>query len=154
MSVPFWLPASVRSGAWPEHVESIDLGVTWEPNSPNAVLASSDGGLTVMAVSAHPDDRDQRCVVLAWSSTRSATMSDPNDEGLAGHRLYDRGLANVLWAGRVEDSALIAELEERARVHPEHDPARFASLVHYVIPLKECTVEVVAAALSTNRAGR
>jgi hypothetical protein len=136
-----------------EHVEAIDLGVTWEPNSPNAVLASGDNGVTVMAVSAHPDDRDQRCVVLAWSSTRSATMSDPNDEALPGHRLYNRGLANVVWAGRVECSEFIAELEERARAHPERDPARFASLVHYVIPLKECTVEVVAAALSTNRIG-
>ncbi len=136
-----------------EHVESLDLGVTWNPNSPNAVLASSDSGMTVLALNAHPSDMDRRCVVLAWSSTWSATMSDPNDEGLPRHRLYDRGLANVLWAGLVKDSEVIAEIEERARVDAEHDPARFPSLVHYVVPLKECTVEVVAAALSTNRVG-
>lgn len=136
-----------------EHVESVDLGVTWDPNSPNAVLASGDSGVTVLAVNAHRDDRDQRCVVLAWSGTRSAAMSEPNDEALPGHRLYDRGFANVLWAGLVKDSEVSAELEERARVHSEHDPARFASLLHYVVPLKECTVEVVAVALSTNRIG-
>ena len=79
-------------------------------------------------------------------------MSDPNDEALAGHRLYDSGLGNVDWVGTVSGSAVTAELERRNRVHARHDPKVFDSLVHYIVPLKECVVEVVASSLQTSRA--
>jgi hypothetical protein len=71
-------------------------------------------------------------------------MFAPNDESREGHRLWSRGLATILWAGLVEDSELVVELEIGNRVHPRHDPAVFQKLSHYVLPLKECTVEVVA----------
>jgi hypothetical protein len=38
----------------------------------------------------------------------------------------------------------IADLEQRNRVHPRHDATRFARLTHFIIPLKEGMVEVVA----------
>jgi hypothetical protein len=79
-------------------------------------------------------------------------MGAPNDEARHGHRLRD--LAYIRWIGEVLDSALIAELEVANRVHRGHDPRRYESLRHWVVPLKECTVEVVAQALEVQRRNR
>jgi hypothetical protein len=127
-----------------ERVVPWDAGCTWEPNAPEAVLAVSDRGRAVLAVNAHPADPDQDCVIFVWSRSRAAIMGSPNDEALSGHRLYSRGLSDLLWAGKVEQSEWIADLERRNRVHPSHDPARFIRLVHFILPLKEDTVEVIA----------
>lgn len=127
-----------------EHVESVDLGVEWDPNAPEARLLSDDFGNTVLALKPHHDDFDRSCVVLAWSGTRTACMADPNDEAISGHRLFESGLSEVSWAGVVRDSDAIRALEKRNRVHPHHDPSRFDGLTHHVVLLKECVVEVVA----------
>jgi hypothetical protein len=95
----------------PEHVAAIDLGVTWEPNAPSAILLSDDVGKTVLALNRHVDDPDERCVVLIWSGTHSACLADPNDEAISGHRLYRSGLSDVMWAGVVRDSDVIQALE-------------------------------------------
>lgn len=134
-----------------QRVESIDLGIAWEPNAPDAVLIVRDSGETRLALAAHPDDADQRCVMLSWTGTAHASMSESNDEVLAGHRLYDVGLSEVRWLGVVHDSALIEDLEARNRVHPGHRPARYADLTHYLVLLKETTVEVVAREVETLR---
>lgn len=130
--------------AMPENVDSWDIGVAWNPGVPNAVLISTDRGSSALALDAHPDDPDPRCVVLTWTGVRTASLGAPNDEAISGHRLYDRGLRDLLWAGVVRDSELIAALERQNRVHPMHDPASFARLTHHVVPLKENLVEVVA----------
>lgn len=127
-----------------EHVETLDLGVTWDPNAPYATLVSTDMGQAVLALNPHPSDSDRRCVVLLWSGAASACMSAPNDEAISGHRLYPRGLADVVWAGRVQESELVKVLERQNSVHPFHNPARFTGLTHFVLPLKECVVECVA----------
>jgi hypothetical protein len=121
-----------------------DPGVKWEPNDPQAVLAISDGGQAALALNAYFDDADQDCVVFVWSGTKAAIKGPPNDEARSGHRLYRRGLSGLLWAGRVEQSKWIKDLERRNRVHLNHDAAPYARLTHYILPLKECTVEVVA----------
>jgi hypothetical protein len=86
-------------------------GVRWDPNTPAAVLIVTDAGLAALALRPHPDDVSDDCVVLVWSGTREAVMGTPNDEALPGHRLYERGLARLKWAGAVEDSERIAGLE-------------------------------------------
>jgi hypothetical protein len=134
-----------------ERVVPWDAGCEWDPNAPNAVLAVSDRGQAVLAVSAHLADPDQDCVVFVWSHARAAIMGPPNDEAVEGHRLYSRGLSDLLWAGTVEQSEWIADLERRNRVHPGHDPARFAMLTHFILPLKEGTVEVVAEGVTVLR---
>jgi hypothetical protein len=78
-------------------------------------------------------------------------MEPPNDEAISGHRLYDASLSRVLWAGEVENSALIAECERRNRVHPMHDAKRFAEYRHWIVRLKEDTVEVVARSVEVAR---
>jgi hypothetical protein len=108
------------------------------------VLAVGDHGHAALALNAHFDDADQDCVVFVWSGARAAIMGPPNDEAQSGHRLYRRGLSDVLWAGIVEQSAWIRDLEQHNRVHSRQAAARFARLTHFILPLKECTVETVA----------
>jgi hypothetical protein len=134
----------VYSSTVPEQVISWDPEVRWEPNAPAAVLISTDDGTTALALNPHPDDPDPRCVIFSWSGVAAAFMGAPNDEAISGHRLYDRGLKDLTWAGIVSNSKLIAALERQNRVHPMHDPTRFAHLTHHVLLLKENTVEVVA----------
>ena len=77
----------------------------------------------------------------------------PNDEAISEHRLWVKGLQGLLWLGIVRDSALISGLELQNRVHPMHSASRFANLTHYLLPLKECVVEVVARDLVVHRIG-
>lgn len=134
-----------------ERVVPWDLGVEWEPNAPEAMLLCDDGGRAFLALFPHFNDPDERMVVIAWTGSRAAVMQPPNDEALSGHRLYDKGLAEVSWAGEVLGSAWIEQLELQDRVHPLHDPSRFETLRHVVLHLKENTVEVVARDFSVRR---
>jgi len=134
-----------------EHVVATALGVVWDPNDPAAVLISDDSGRNVLAMNHHPDDEDQRSVVLTWKGVRSAAFSDPNDEAVSGHRLHRRGLSDVLWIGLVRESETIRALELLNTVHPRHDPSRFERLSHHVVLLKECVAEVVAETIEVRR---
>ncbi len=134
-----------------ERVTEWDTEISWEPNNPEAVLVATDGSYAALGLKPHFDDEDQRCVVLLWRSPCFAELGSPNDEALPGHRLYKKGLASIRWAGIVLPSELVARLERQNRVHPRHDPSRFKDLVHYVLPLKECVVEVVACSASLER---
>lgn len=129
----------------------LEVGVEWEPSAPDAVLISRDAGDSLLALMAHFDDPDQRCVVFRWGGVRSATMSAPNDEAISGHRLSSQGLSGALWAGQVLESAFIEELERQNRVHPYHDASRFKELVHYIVLTKERTIEVIAQSLTVAR---
>jgi hypothetical protein len=135
-------------------------GVRWDPNAPMATMITNDVGVTVLAINPHGDDLSLGCVVFVWTGTAEALMGGQNDEGRFGHRLYDRGLAGLIWAGIVEDSEWIAEIRrngqtvaakllgpERARCVAE----RATSQHHYVLPLKENTVEVVADRVEVRR---
>ncbi|MCC2322747.1 hypothetical protein [Cellulomonas xiejunii] len=127
----------------PEHVIDHDLGVLWEPNAPEAVIVSQDAVLT-LALRAHPDDIDQRTVVLRWSGVVWWCAGAPNDEAVASHRLYQKGLDRVLWSGRVERSELVESLAPGS--------PRASGSTHDVVLLKEETVEVVACAVEVLRA--
>jgi hypothetical protein len=137
-----------------ERVVAVDVGVVWEPNVPNAVLVADDDGGARLWLSARWDDPDQRAVVLAWNGARLARMEPPNDDARRGHRLYEHGLADDLWLGEVFESSLVAQLETVNRVHPFHDPGRWLRLRHWVVPLKGCTVEVVADSVEVERRDR
>lgn len=140
-------------GAVAEHVVAFDLGVTWDPNAPAAALLARDQGSTVLRLAPNPADDDTRDVLLVWSGSCLARLEPPNDEALSGHRLYTAGLSRVLWAGEVIESSLIAELERRNRVHRQHDANRYGQLRHWIVLLKERTVEVVALSVLARREG-
>jgi len=113
-----------------ERVVPVEVGVTWEPNAPAATLWSSDRGEARLTLAAHPDDDDQRDVVITFERCRAASRLPFDDEVLHEHPLYACGLRHVLWAGEVFDSTCL--------------PTRRGSSRHFVFPLKECVVEVLA----------
>lgn len=117
------------------------VDITWEPNAPDAVLISDDFGRGALALRAHPSDADQQSVVLRFDLVVYAAMTPPNDEALNHHPLYAHGLKDLLWLGVVRDSDLVA------RLRPSWSPVadRYLQPMHFIAPLKECVVEVVAA---------
>jgi hypothetical protein len=125
-----------------ERVEPYDLflgePLRWDPNVPEAFFVSDDRGRGALAQRAHPDDPDQRCVVLRWDVVHYALMSPPNDEGRHLHRLYEVGLKDVDWLGLVRDSNLLEGLR------PALGPGVMFEPLHYVVVSKECVVEVLA----------
>jgi hypothetical protein len=104
-----------------------------------------------LALRARYGDSDQRAVVLSWTGARYRVIGGPNDEAISGHRLYGKGLETVCWIGEVSNSELVASLEKQNSAHLQHDPARFAKLLHHVVLTKEETVEVVADSLVIKR---
>ena len=80
-----------------------------------------------------------------------ASMGDPNDEAISGHRLYDKRLRGALWAAVVTDSELVRQIANINQVHPRYNPRRFDDLVHHILRLKECTIEVVAVDVRLHR---
>jgi len=127
--------------------------IEWDPNAPEAVLVYDEQNRAFLALNSYMDDEDTRCVVFCWNSVHHAQMSGPNDEARSGHRLYNFGLSSLLWMGIVECSSLMHYLERQNSVHERHDPRRFEKLVHYILPLKEGTVEVLAESLTIRRLG-
>ena len=134
-----------------EHVVAVNLGVVWEPNAPDAVLVASDHGETTLRVRARSDDVDQRDVVVAWQRPRMSSIGWPNDEASNGHRLWDRGLKDVLWIGEVIESELIAEMNRRNRIAFPNTPPQTGQH-HWIVLTKDETIEVVAESVEVRRA--
>jgi len=134
-----------------ERVINVDPGVTWDPGYGGELLQCADDGTARLAIPGYGTDSHVRCVVLTWDQALAFTAGWPNDEAIAGHRLWSMGLADVDLVGEVLDSQWVADLELRNRVHPNHRPARFAALHHFIVPLKEVTAEVVAPAMAVAR---
>ena len=66
--------------------------------------------------------------VNVWSYISGA----PNDESMNGHPLASRGLLPYS-AFEVQESSWTRRLEQLNRVHPQHSPARFSRLRHFVL---------------------
>ena len=138
-----------------EHVETVDLGVRWQPNGPEAVLLV-DQGLAVLALRPHIDDDDQSCVVLVWRDSYSARLGSPNDEGLLNHALYGKGLESVRWAGIVIESSAVTEVRRQSSDKVSRPGIGLVDRpipTHFVVLTKDCTVEVIADAVEILRVG-
>jgi hypothetical protein len=133
-----------------ERAVPFDLGTRWEPNAPDATLWQSDFNALLILLP-HFDDGDQRLVVIRWEGCAGVMLSGPNDEARSGHRLYDHGLKECLWAAEVLDSEWIRDMISVNSVHPRHSPDRFEALHHWIALLKENTFEVVAASFRVER---
>ena len=71
------------------------------------------------------------------------TFGSPNDEALAGHPLYGRGL-EFYAVHRVENSSWIARLEQQNSVHPHHEKKWFLeNKKHFVFTFHDSTLECV-----------
>jgi hypothetical protein len=87
-------------------------------------MVSDDIGRTSLAIRTHPDDADQRNIVLLWTGVEPASLGEPNDEAISGHRLWQAGLSDLLWLGLAEGSDLLAHLRKQNSVHRSYDARR------------------------------
>lgn len=141
----------IAVGLADERVVPFDFGVVWDPNGATPVLVHYDNR-AVFAIASHlTADADRRLVVFEWIDCRAAVLCGPNDEAIMGHRLYDKGLRGCRWSGEVLDSRWIAGMAHANRVHPQHDPARFAGLHHWILLHKEGVHEVIAGQVRLHR---
>jgi len=120
------------------HVVAISDSPEWEPNAPEAVLITDDSARAVLALNPHFEDIDRRAIALLWQGVYSVSMGYPNDEGLTDHPLYYSGLDKLLWMGEVHGGPAVPI--------PFGPPPR-----HFVVPLREAVVEVLADAFSVAR---
>ena len=91
--------------------------------------------------------------MLRWDGAHHAQLGPPNDEARHVHRLYRHGLRELLWAGVVHDSSMVAQLSaawSRTVVGADGSSYRIVPL-HFVILSKECVVEVVAENVDVER---
>jgi hypothetical protein len=133
-----------------ERVVVADLGVVWDPNGPEAELAATDRAVATLRLRPRWDDPDKGRIAIVWRGVQYSSMGWPNDEAKSGHRLYAKGLREVLWAGEVLDSELIDEIGRRNRIaFPStrgDDTGR-----HWIVLTKEITVEVIADEIEVRR---
>jgi hypothetical protein len=91
-----------------EYVVPLDVMVRWDAIAPRAGIAGPVDGRAAVALAPHPDDADQRTVVLRWTGARSVVTSDPHTP-LSRHRLYEHGLRDIAWVGVVRKTDADAE---------------------------------------------
>jgi hypothetical protein len=127
-----------------ERAVPVDLGVIWADGGPMPVLLQ-EGGTAFLVFHLAPIDPSGGDVgIIEWLGCSATSFGYPNDEALAGHRLWERGLSEIDGAAEVLNSSWIARMEVANRVHPKHDPARFAALRHFVLPFQDDTFECAA----------
>jgi hypothetical protein len=85
----------------------------------------------------------RRVAVVRFRPAYAVLFGSPNDEALHGHPLYPAGLRHYTFA-EVQNSPWIAALERQNRVHPLHDPTRFASRRHFILPFHDETFECIS----------
>jgi hypothetical protein len=88
---------------------------------------------------------DDRYAVIRFPLCTYVGFGAPNDEALAGHRLYASGLRHYS-VHEVIHSSLIADLERRNSVHPRHDRESYLKgHKHYIFTFQDRTLECVVA---------
>jgi hypothetical protein len=95
-----------------------------------------------------PTTSGEPLAVVTFSPYEAFMFGAPNDEAFEGHPLAGRGLHpyGVFEIGR---SSWIRRLEQMNSVHPDHEPAAFASLRHFVFAFHDSTFECVAESFAT-----
>ncbi|MDX8523355.1 hypothetical protein RFM68_02460 [Mesorhizobium sp. MSK_1335] len=90
-----------------------------------------------------PATDDQSVAILTAEPYLSVQFGPPNDEAIAGHRLYGLGLRSYS-AFEVRNSSWIASFEKANRVHPSHFPGLFSGYRHFILTFHDSTVEFIA----------
>lgn len=88
--------------------------------------------------------QDEKLAVIEIPLCHQLIYGHPNDEALPGHPLFKLGL-DYYTVHKINNSNLLALLEMRNAVHPQHDKASYLSeKVHYVITFQDATLEFLA----------
>jgi hypothetical protein len=95
----------------------------WDTDAPHPLVYANERALLVSYQMSSPADDDkpqeQSSGEIVFEDVKSFVFGAPNDEALQGHRLYDLGL-RFYSSYEVPNSAWIADLCIRNRVHPSH----------------------------------
>ena len=98
-------------------------------------------GTTTKSVGA--DTSDETVAVVQFDQYSAYKSGPPNEEAVAGHPLYKKGLSpHSIY--RVHNSSWIDELERMNSVHRYHDKKHFASLKHFIFVFHDSTFECIA----------
>ncbi|AZO74703.1 MAG: hypothetical protein E5V92_12115 [Mesorhizobium sp.] len=95
------------------------------------------------ARSVSPATGDQSVAILAAEPYLAVQFGPPNDEAIAGHRLYGLGLRPYS-AFEVRNSSWVESFEKANRVHPSHFPELFSGYRHFILTFHDSTVEFIA----------
>lgn len=86
---------------------------------------------------------DDHVIIIRFPMCSHVIFGQSNDEALAGHPLYERGLT-FYSVHEVRNSSLVDLLERRNSVHPSHDRAFFVrDMKHYIFTFQDSTLECV-----------
>jgi hypothetical protein len=88
---------------------------------------------------------DEPMAIVTFSPCYAVLHGPPNDETFSSHPLAQRGL-HPYRSFEIKDSSWLRRLEEMNRVHPQHDPDRYAARRHFVIAFHDTTFECIALA--------
>ncbi len=127
-----------------EQVVALEPELIWWAGSPHPIVLKSPNGTFTLIRGKEVGPPHPELDLIEWLGCSALRFGMPNDEAIDGRPLWSRGLSEQLWAGEVLDSSWIAEFEERNRVHPYHQPELILGARHFIIPLKDNTLEVVA----------
>jgi hypothetical protein len=86
---------------------------------------------------------DRGVALIKFPLVKSFKHGAPNEEALAGHPLYGKGL-EFRGVHKVENSSWINSLEQQNSVHPKHERGAFLEgTVHYIFTFQDSTLECV-----------
>jgi hypothetical protein len=99
-------------------------------------------------------DRLQPTTSSVWHGVLDARSGSPNDEAVSLYPLYKNGLSEILWAGVVQESSTVALNRKywSSKVVVAGGGLTDRTMpTHYVIPTKECLIEVLADRVEVHR---
>lgn len=114
----------------------------------DAALSATEFDVSVSYLTAVEKGIEAR-VCVDFQRAVAVMFGGPNDEALAGHPLWTRGLKHYK-ASEVLHSSWVRQLERMNSTHPRHDPRRYASLRHFVFTFQDKTLECVADGYQVN----
>ncbi|HXB26623.1 MAG TPA: hypothetical protein VNV25_17945 [Gemmatimonadaceae bacterium] len=108
--------------------------------APNPRMLADDHGLLVGYMLA---PANEEWAIVEFARPIAHYFGPPNDETLASHPLYSRGLS-CYGTFEILESSWIRGLEKANRVHPRYDAQRFEVLRHFVMTFHDGTFECIA----------
>jgi len=144
-----------------EYADSLELGIHWNPGAPKPLIFSSGGHAFALFYRDLPrTGREEGPLArgtfipavgaVEFLRVRSIKFGGPNDETLAGHPLFGKGL-EFYAAHEVINSRWIEEEEKIDSVHPQHRGGWRDSLRHYIFTFHDETLECLAEEIRTEQ---
>jgi hypothetical protein len=137
------------------YAQRVDLGVTWDADTPMPVVLSGLRTFVAFYLSARDPvfdgtnprvidpQADQGLGIVEFKRATSVKIGSPNDEVLRGHPLWRSGL-EFYSAHEVKNSPWITELMEVDRVHGHFDESQWTGRRHFMLTFHDETLECVA----------